>query len=71
MQIQSKIKKWGNSYGIPISKKVVEEMKLMEDAEVTIEIKREKPDLMKLFGIAKTDGKVEDVLGDFEWGKDT
>jgi antitoxin MazE len=39
MQMQSKIKKWGNSLGIRIPKSVAEKLELTEDSEVDIDHK--------------------------------
>jgi len=61
MLIETKIKKWGNSYGIPISKKVLEKMNLTEEVSVNINIKK-KTNLMKVFGIAKTNIPTKKLL---------
>ena len=48
---ESKVKRWGNSLGIVISKDLVEEMKLKEGQEVSVDIiQKEKP---HAFGIVK------------------
>ena len=42
---ESKVKKWGNSLGIVVSREAVEEMRLREGQEVNVQIvKKQKPD---------------------------
>ncbi len=65
MQINATVKKWGNSYGIPVSKKVLEQMQLKENAKVNITLEKA-PDIMDVFGIAKTTTPTEKILKEFD-----
>jgi len=52
MVIESKVKKWGNSFGILITKEEIRKKNIHEDENVIVEIKK-KLELDKLFGICK------------------
>lgn len=41
-EIVTKLKKWGNSYGFLVPKKIIEKEKLKEDAEIIITLKPHK-----------------------------
>lgn len=45
-----KVRKWGNSYGVVIPKKVMEELHLREQDDVLIQIERKENPLKELFG---------------------
>lgn len=49
MQIKSKLKKWGNSYGIIVSKDIVEKEGLKEGEVVEISVRKTR-DVKRLFG---------------------
>ncbi len=64
-QINTKIKRWGNSFGIVVPMEIIKKEELKEDADVTVTIqtlhKMTGKDLMELgkkFGIAK---KLKDI----------
>jgi len=62
--IQSKTKKWGGSFGLLISKKDAEELKLKENQEVMIEVTPKNNVLKDFFGSGKTRIDTEKVLQD-------
>ena len=53
IEIKSKLRRWGNSFGIIVPQKAVEEENFNEGDEVTVLLRKEKPDLRKLFGALK------------------
>jgi len=53
MTMQGTILKWGNSYGIRISKEMVEKMKLQEKERVNLEVKPIQNPLKELWGTGK------------------
>ena len=53
MEIETETRKWGNSLGITIPKKVIEAEHLLENQRVIVEIKRV-VDIRKLKGILNT-----------------
>lgn len=57
MEIITKPKRWGNSLGIILPKKIVEEKNITIDTEVIIEIKKENS-LKEVFGLLK-DSKID------------
>lgn len=57
-QITTKIKKWGNSLGVILPKKTVEEEKLKEGSEISIFIQQKNITRVKdIFGLLK--GKIK------------
>lgn len=72
-----KLSKWGNSYGIRISKQILEQLEIINDVEKAkfdLEIKGKKiimelttnNTLLKLF--ENFDGNSEDYIVDVDWG---
>lgn len=57
MEIITKPKKWGNSLGLIIPKKVVERENITEATELIVNIKKERP-IKEVFGILK-DWKID------------
>ncbi len=55
MRIITKPRRWGNSLGIIIPKKIAEKENITTEAEVCIEIKKENP-LKRVCGILKDSG---------------
>ena len=49
MQAKSKLKRWGNSFGVVVPKKIVEKEGLKEGEEVEISV-RKASDIKQLFG---------------------
>jgi len=60
--IQSKAKKWGGSFGLLISKKDAERLKIKENQEVMIEVTPKTNVLKDFFGSGKTKIDTEKVL---------
>jgi len=61
-QIDAKVKKWGNSFGIVLPMKVIEKEKLREGKEVTVTIRPRKITKVKdIFGILKEELKNVDT----------
>lgn len=65
--MQGKIKKWGNSYGVLISKEEVGKRNIEEGEEVSIEIKK-KYDLSPLFGFCKFKRPIKEIMADIKEG---
>lgn len=58
MPIDATILKWGNSYGIRLSKKDVHKLHLKQNEKVSVEIKHKNNPLEELYGSAKIEGKI-------------
>ncbi len=63
-EIESKLQKWGNSFGVVIPKKVVAENKLKEGDEIEIiMIKKEKRNILReSFGTVKFKKSTEQMM---------
>ena len=57
MSIDATVLKWGNSYGLRLSKKDVQRLNLRQKEQVVVEIRRKENPLKELFGAAKREGK--------------
>jgi hypothetical protein len=53
IEIKTKLRKWGNSFGVVVSQKAVGEENVKEGDEVIVLLKKNKTDLKKLFGKLK------------------
>ncbi|MBS3081303.1 AbrB/MazE/SpoVT family DNA-binding domain-containing protein [Candidatus Pacearchaeota archaeon] len=53
IEIKSKLRKWGNSLGVIIPSDALEEENFREGDEITILLKKDLPNLRKLFGKLK------------------
>jgi len=53
IELKTKLRRWGNSFGIVVPISAVEKERASEGDEVTIIIKKDKPELKKLFGTLK------------------
>lgn len=79
-QIITKVKKWGNSFGIILPKKIVDTENLKEDVEVTITVQpHHKTTVGDLFELAKkhplpklkkTTQELMDEVDEELWGDD-
>ena len=67
METTSKIRKWGNSFGVLVPKDLIEKenFKLNEEVVVKLEKKR---DISKVFGILKTKRATEDLMREIREG---
>lgn len=50
IEIKSRLRKWGNSFGIVVPQKFIDAEKVKEGDEINILIRTNKPNLKKLFG---------------------
>ncbi len=70
MEIETKLRKWGNSYGVLLPKEVVENQNLKEDSIVKINISPKKPDFRKLFGLCKFKKPMKEIIKEIKEGHD-
>lgn len=66
IEIKTKLRKWGNSFGVVIPQKALEEQDAQEGAEITIFIQKRKPNLRKLFGTFKFKKPVEQMMREMD-----
>lgn len=66
IEIRTHLRKWGNSFGIVVPQKTIEETKAKEGDEVIILLKREKPNLRKLFGSHKFSKPTEQLMKEMD-----
>ena len=66
IEIKTKLRRWGNSFGIVVPQKAVEQTNSKEGDEITILFKREKPNLHKLFGAHKFSKPVEQLMKEMD-----
>lgn len=64
-----KTKKWGNSVGIRIPKKMAEELNIKEEQEIIVEIRKKENPLRELFGALKFDEPTEKILKEIRKGE--
>ncbi|MAE13175.1 hypothetical protein CMO92_01300 [Candidatus Woesearchaeota archaeon] len=69
MAFKGKIKKWGNSYGILITKTEMKKKKLHENQDVLVHIKKQ-PQIAELFGIAEFKKTTEQLMKEIKEGYD-
>ncbi|HLC15443.1 MAG TPA: hypothetical protein VJL89_04370 [Thermodesulfovibrionia bacterium] len=65
IEIRTKLRKWGNSFGVIVPQKAMD-TKMREGEDVTILIKKEKPDLRKLFGAHKFSKPTEKLMKEMD-----
>lgn len=53
IEVKSKLRRWGNSFGIVVPQKALEGNNIQENEEITVFISKTKPNLKKLFGKLK------------------
>ncbi len=66
IEINTRLRKWGNSFGIVIPQKAIEQSSAKEGDEVTILFKKEKPNLHKLFGAHKFSKPTEELMNEMD-----
>ena len=66
IEIKTKLRKWGNSFGVVIPIKSAESAKVKDGDEVTILLKNEKPNLKKLFGAHKFSKPIEQLMKEMD-----
>jgi len=69
VRLRGTIKRWGNSYGILLPKRELEENKLREGQEVTIDL-RGRYDFADLFGSCSFKESVDEIMRDIDEGYD-
>ncbi|MBS3080477.1 AbrB/MazE/SpoVT family DNA-binding domain-containing protein [Candidatus Pacearchaeota archaeon] len=62
IELKSKLRKWGNSFGIVVPQKAIEEENIKEGDEITVLLGKKKPNLRKLFGAHKFKEPVEEIM---------
>lgn len=62
IEIKTKLKRWGNSFGVVVPLSAVKQTKTKEGDEVTILMRKEKPNLRKLFGAHKFSKPVKQLM---------
>ena len=67
MGVTGKIRRWGNSYGILLSKKEMKKKNLHENETVLVDI-RKKIDVEKLFGICSFKKSVDEIMKEVKEG---
>ncbi len=70
MEVETKIRKWGNSYGILLPKNIINEQNLTENDLVIINIASKKQDLSKLFGFCKFKKSTKEIMKEIKEGYD-
>jgi antitoxin component of MazEF toxin-antitoxin module len=67
MALEATVRKWGNSYGILLSKAALEELGVYENEKVEIVVKK-KPNMMRLFGLCKFDRPTAEIMKEVKEG---
>lgn len=63
IEIKTRLRRWGNSFGIVVPQKAVEETKAREGDEVTILFKKEKNNVLKeMFGTHKFSKPIKKLM---------
>lgn len=70
MEVESKIKRWGNSYGVLLSKELIENEMLKENETVVVNIHSKRKNLEKLFGLCKFKKSTKDIIKEIKEGYD-
>ena len=70
MEIESKIRKWGNSYGVMLPKQFLESEHLQEEETVKVNIVSKKADIGKLQGLWKFKRPIKEIMKDIKEGYD-
>ena len=72
LEIETKIRKWGNSFGVVVPVGAFQKLKIKEGEPVRIFLEKKENPLKKTFGILKIKRKTEDILREADnelWGK--
>lgn len=64
IEIKTKLRRWGNSFGVVVPQKAVGKTK--EGEEITIFIQKRKPNLRKIFGIHKFSKPTEQLMKEMD-----
>ncbi|MEX2016861.1 MAG: AbrB/MazE/SpoVT family DNA-binding domain-containing protein [Candidatus Pacearchaeota archaeon] len=68
IEIKTKLRKWGNSYGIIVPQKKVEDIKIKEGDEVIILLKKEEEEnvLKEMFGTFKFKKSTDKIMREID-----
>lgn len=67
IEIKTKLRKWGNSFGIVVPQNVLkEESGIKENGEITVFISKGRPNLKKLFGARKFKKSTERMMREID-----
>ena len=67
IEIKTKLRKWGNSFGVVVPQKVVERVKAREGEEITIFLNRTKGNVLReMFGSHKFKKPVEKLMKEMD-----
>ncbi len=64
--IESKIRKWGNSYGVLIPKEEIEKENLRDNETVIVVIKRKMAPAKELFGSLKIEESTDKIMREID-----
>ncbi len=66
IEIRTKLRKWGNSFGVVVPQRAIKNEDVKEGDEITILLKKEKPDLRKLFGAHKFSKPIDQLIKEMD-----
>ncbi len=67
IEIKSKLRRWGNSFGIVVPRSAIkEDARIRENEEVVVMIMKNKPNLRKFFGAHKFKKPVEQMMREID-----
>jgi len=66
IEIKTKLRRWGNSFGVVLPQKAIERTGPKEGQEITIFVQRHKPNLRKLFGAHKFSKPTEQLMKEMD-----
>ena len=66
IEIKTKLRKWGNSFGIVIPQRAIEQTGSKKGDEITILFKSEKPNLRKIFGSHKFSKSTKELMKEMD-----
>ena len=69
METVSKIRKWGNSFGVLVPKELLKKENFKVNEEVIIKVEKKK-DISKVFGILRTERTTRDLMREIREGYD-
>ena len=70
MEVETKLRKWGNSYALLLPRDVVINQNLSENDIVIADIKPKKVDLTGLFGFLKFNKPTKEIMKEIRKGYD-
>ena len=67
METISKIRKWGNSFGVIVPKELIRKENFKLNEEVVVKVEK-KTDVSKVFGILRTERTTKDLMREIREG---